>query len=236
MKKTFLFLIAPLLLVSCKNVNESPAETTESANQKSMAMATQLTDTIVIDKDSVDDTWLDENKLYICGRDTNSDIFVAMSSIAENSQNTARAKWLRDNKRFINYDSSSKYILASHTIPSNVSLPPLGSSSPYLTFKAIKDSINSDKPDSFKNDRYDDYVKFSLSGNEVYVTVIDTFDPGAGCYSIPFLRSIAKRNTDIEDNTKFLFGQAIVDGKSIMYFQPEGKSEFNFSHNPTQPK
>jgi hypothetical protein len=229
MKKTFLFLIAPLLLISCKK--ETATEVTTEEASKSMTMI-EPTDTIVIDKDSVDAAWLEANKTYICGRDTNSDIFVALSSITENTQNTARAKWLRDNNRVINYDSSSKYVLASHTIPTSTTLPALGLSSPNLTYKAIQDSINSDKTDSFKNDRYDDYVKFSFSGNEVHVTVIDTFDPGARCYSIPFLRSIAKQNSNINDNTRFMFGEAVVDGKSIIFFQPEGSNRLNYSNKP----
>jgi hypothetical protein len=195
--------------------------------------AIEPTDTIVVENDSVDDTWLDQNKSYICGRDATGDIYVALSTIAENSQNTARAKWLRDNKVYINYESSVPFIVKSHTIPSNVSLPTLDSNSPNLTLKAIKDSINRGSINRFKNDRYDDYVKFSLSGNDVNVTVIDTFDPGAGCYSIPFLRSIIKRNGNISDNTRFLFGETTIDGNSTIYFQPEGSSRYlDFSHKP----
>lgn len=233
--KRFLFLVAPLLLISCKK--ETSLETTSTENVANKMAVLDPTDTIVVHKDSVDNTWEEANKAYICGRDTNSDFFVALSYVPENSQNTAKAKWLRDNKQFINYESSAKYISKRHTIPANVSFPELGSGSPFLTYKAIQDSINSDVPDSFKKDRYDDYVKFSISGNDVHVTVIDTFDPGAKCYSIPFLRSIARQNPSIGDNTKFFFGQATVNGKSIMYFKTDAlNSKFNITHIPTLPQ
>lgn len=228
--KRILFLVAPLLLISCKK--ETSLETTSTENVVNKMAVLDPTDTIVVHKDSVDNTWEEANKAYICGRDTNNDFFVALSYVPENSQNTGKAKWLRDNKQFINYERSAKYISKSHTIPTNVSLPQLGSGSPFLTYKAIQDSINADVQDSFKNDRYDNYVKFSISGNDVNVTVIDTFDPGAKCYSIPFLRSIAKQNIAINNNTKFMFGEAVVDGKSIIFFQPEGFARLNYSNKP----
>ena len=239
MKRILLFLVVSISLIGCNKKAGADDETTKSHDQaQKMDTISSTTDIIVVHEGSVDQAWHDRNKDYIIGNDNNNDILIAMSNIKENPSKTARAKWLRDNNTFINYDSSSEYILKSHTIPSNVSLPPLGGSSPSLTFKAIKDGINKDKPNRYKDDRYDDYVKFSLSGKDVHITILDTFDPGAGCYSIPFLRSIVKNNGSINDNTKFLFGQTNINGTPTLYFKAEdGLSDpFDFSHNPTIPK
>ena len=226
MKRILFFFLTSIVFISCKN--------NEGTKVKKEDSATITSDTIVINSNSVDDKWIKLNESYIVSRDS-SNIYVDLSLIPENAGQTARSSWLFTNGEKINYAESGKYIVDSHTLPSDIGIS-LPQNSPSLTYLEIKNKINSLANDSnyFDNDKYNKYVQISINSMGQVDLDLTDYDYTADCYSIPFLRAVEREIPNVTNETEFMFGK--YDAKNtrqVIFFKMNVYNRyFNISNKP----
>lgn len=240
MKRILFLLFIGIAAVSCKECPECPDTPPSGGRMGQQGMKNHPTDTIVVNRNDVDLDWALVNSGYICGTDSdNGHIFIGLSKITDDDTNANRAKWLRDNRSKIEYNESSKFILARHRMPRNIQVTNLGTPAS-ITLGEIKKKINlfdAQFPNLFEDDKYHYYVKFSIDGNNVRVDSLANFKHNQTCFSIPFLRSIVKHNPELNDNSEFIFNTGSTTDGDILFFEPyKGSRYMDYSHVPSKNK
>ncbi len=222
---------------------------------------TSCQDIVVIDLNEIDDIqleqWKIENEKYECNPEdvTNTANCSVDKQCSENlfaidlqkivdennpsikNNNIKRAEWLQKNGPFICFRNTTPFITERHNIRSTYIKLLIDLSKSYkLTFKEFKEKVNKVGGNGYYYaDTYDNYLVFSISGDNVLITLSKTFDTDYICYSIPFFRSIEQFHC-LEDDDEISFVPITIENKSTMAFKIKTKNNstyyFDYSDEP----
>jgi len=186
--------------------------------------------TINIVVDIPDADWQNENKNYFC-KVKDGKAYVDLQKIKKEE----RAKWLRDNGKYVNYKESYSYIENIHKIKNSGDLRTVGTTKPeQFAWTNLDYIIKEIGKTTYETDTYQQYVKvFIDKSNTVNFELIPEFTDKEVCFSIPFFRSIVQNHIKPGENPDFGFAEAVIKGKKTIFFKVKGISYFyDYSDQP----
>lgn len=198
MKNSIFLLLFTILFFSCKkqaDVNTDVLVAASANNCKNPEFI--VVDTIKMKKDNLT---LDKN--YVCNAENAGTSCSNGQKIVNLNQISDKPKWLKDNCKYICFEESCKYIIASHSLTVDEEISATLNQFKIGEIKIVNDVIlNTIYKDTVPEDDYNKWVSFDIVNKQVVTSLVD-YKTDLVCYSVPFLKCCFK-NVNPADLLKF---------------------------------
>ncbi len=232
MKKTILLLTFFIVLVSCKPNNQDTINTEQDASAKKPQDLLLENDDITkkcsvyiihIDKNLVNQKWIDNNKNHICEyKSTDSDVKIDILTFNDFKILADSLKSYGDK---IDYDKSAQTIEKMHKKSMSSSEESnLNFSKDVYEWKNLKNKLNISQNDKFKK-----YINIVIDASDkiVFTEYTNHYDNGTiNNFSIPFFNAIEKNN-GLADKDKFHFAKDNA-GETVFKVVKQDGTEIKF--------